>query len=118
MPRTKKVPEKTATKRRPALDPEARENQMIALAESIVEERMLNGTATAQELIHYLRLGSSKARLELEMLEKEKALKEAKTENLNAQRRNEELIENALEAFKRYSGHWSNEEVFRATDDR
>jgi hypothetical protein len=54
-----------STKRiRPALNPEARENQLISLAIDLVEQRLLDGTASSQETTHFLKLGSMKARLE------------------------------------------------------
>ena len=45
---------KTTRKIRPALTPEARENQMIALAVDLVEQRLLDGTASSQETTHFL----------------------------------------------------------------
>ena len=65
---------------RPALTPEARENQMISLAMDLVEQRLLNGTASSQETTHFLKLGTAKEKLERERLEKENELLKAKTE--------------------------------------
>lgn len=90
--------------RRPALSPEARENQMIALAIDLVEQRLLDGTASSQETTHFLKLASSKARLEKDILEKQKQLIEAKTESLQSAKKIEELYENAMEAMRKYSG--------------
>lgn len=88
---------------RPALTPEARENQLIALATDLVEERLRNGTASSQETTHFLKLASTKARIEKEILEKQKELIEAKTQNLQSAKRIEELYTNALEAMRNYS---------------
>lgn len=88
----------------PALTPEARENQLISLAMDLVEQRLLDGTATSQETTFFLKLGSSKEKIEKEILEKQKALIDAKTESLQAAKRIEELYSNALDAMKRYSG--------------
>ena len=106
MGRTKSDPVKPSTSRkiRPALSPEARENQMIALATDLAEQQLLNGTASSQVITHYLKLGSTKERIEKEILEKQKNLIEAKTENLKAAQRIEELYSNALEAMRKYSG--------------
>ena len=52
-------------KRRPALSPEARENQLIALAVDLVEQRLIDGTASSQETTHFLKLGSTKNQLEM-----------------------------------------------------
>ena len=49
---------------RPALTPEARENQLISLAIDLVEQRLIDGTASAQETTHFLKLASRKAKLE------------------------------------------------------
>lgn len=92
------------TKRRPALTPEARENQLISLAYDLVEQRMLDGTATAQETVHFLKLGSTKEKIEKEILAKQKELITAKTETLQSAKRIEELYTEALQAFRVYSG--------------
>lgn len=90
---------------RPALTPEARENQMIALAVDLAEEQLRNGTASSQVVTHYLKLGSSKEKLEKEILEKQKELIEAKTQTLQSAKRSEELFADALSAMKKYSCH-------------
>lgn len=92
-------------KTRPAMSAEARENQLIALAYDVAEERLRNGTATSQEVVHFLRLGSLKERKELEMMEKKTELMTAKTEALQSAKRIEELYANAIDAMKSYSGY-------------
>lgn len=101
----KKVVSKTQGTRRqkPAVNPEARENQMIALAINLAEQQLLDGTASSQVITHYLKLGSSKERLEKEMMEKQKELIDAKTESLKSAKRIEELYANALQAMRDYS---------------
>lgn len=89
---------------RPALTPEARENQLIELAMDLVEKRILEGTASSQETTHFLKLGSQKARLEKEALEKQIELMEAKKNNLAAASQMGELYEEAIKAMRRYSG--------------
>lgn len=88
---------------RPALTPEAREGQLIALATDLVEKRLLAGTATSQEVVHFLRLGSMREKLERERLENENILLRAKTEALESQARTEELYANAIRAMQKYS---------------
>lgn len=90
--------------------PEGRENRLISMAMDLVEERMANGTATAQEIIHYLKLGSEKSRVEVEKLELEKKLVEAKTENIKAQKEMTTMFNEAISAMKRYSGNIEEEE--------
>ena len=95
---------KHTKKIRPAMSPEARENQMIALAVDLAEEQLRNGTASSQVITHYLKLGSTKEKIEKEILEKQKELISAKTEVLNSQRRMEEMYSDMLSALKEYSG--------------
>lgn len=90
--------------RRPALTPEARENQMIALAVDLAEKQLIEGTASSQVITHYLKLGSTKERIEKEILEKQKELISAKTEALQSAKRIEELYTNAISAMRKYSG--------------
>lgn len=66
---------------------------------------MQEGTASSQVITHYLRLGSTKERLEKEKLERENELLRAKTEALESAKHVEELYANALEAMRSYSGH-------------
>ena len=90
---------------RPALTPEARENQLISLAVDLVEQRLLDGTASSQETTHFLKLGSMKNRLEMEKLQEENKLLKARTEALQSAKRVEELYADAIHAMKRYSGN-------------
>jgi len=95
---------------RPALSPEARENQLISMAVDLAEKQLKNGTATSQVITHYLKLGSTKEKIEKEILEKQKELIEAKTQNLQSAKRVEELYANALSAMRHYSGSTNDEE--------
>ena len=97
-------------KRRPALTPEARENQLIALAVDLAEKQLMEGTASSQVITHFLKLGSSKAELEREKLAMENELIRAKTESIQSQKKMEEVYLNALNAMKRYSGHGDDDE--------
>ena len=92
-------------KRRAALTPEARENQLIDLAVSLLE-----GTASSQEVTTILKLGTTRARLENERLAKEVELVQAKTEAYKSGVRMDELYEKAMAAFKRYSGQDEEDE--------
>lgn len=89
---------------RPALTPESRENQMIALAIDLAEKQLQEGTASSQVITHFLKLGTTKAELEKEKLAKENELLEAKTKSIQSAERVEELYLNALNAMKNYSG--------------
>ena len=91
-------------KRRPALNPDSREQQLIAAAVDLAEKQLLEGTASSQVITHYLKLGSSKERLEKEKLEEENKLLRARTEALKSAKRQEELFEEAIKAMRHYSG--------------
>lgn len=104
------ITDETRPKLRPAETEEGRENQLIALAYDEVERRLRNHTATSQETTHFLKLGSSKAKLELEKLRKENELLIAKTEALKSAKRSEELFAEAIKAFGIYSGKAPDEE--------
>ena len=95
---------------RPAMSPEARENQMIAYAVDLAEKQLREGTASSQVITHYLKLGSSKERLEREKLERENELLRAKAENLKSAQRSEEVYREALKAMRTYSGQITDEE--------
>lgn len=89
---------------RRALTPEARENQLVHLATDLAEQQLRDGTASSQVITHYLKLGSSKDRLEREILEKQKELMMAKTEAIQSAKRVEELYANAIVAMRSYKG--------------
>ena len=95
---------------RPALSPEARENQMISLAVDLAEKQLIEGTASSQVITHYLKLGTMNHKLELEKLEKENALLKAKTESLQSSQRMEELYADAIKAMQSYSGLGDSDE--------
>lgn len=97
-------PSDSPRKMRPALSPEARENQLVSLAVDLAEKQLMEGTASSQVITHYLKLGSTKERLEREKLEKENELLRAKTEALQSAQRVEGIYEEALKAFRTYSG--------------
>ena len=107
MPSTRKK-EEPKRRRPPATTPEARENQLIALAVDLAEQQLSEGTASSQVISHYLKLASSKERLEKERLTHEVELLKAKTEAIHSAKRVEELYKEALNAMKAYSGQGGN----------
>jgi hypothetical protein len=92
------------TRRPPATTSEARENQLISKAVDLAEKQLEEGTASAQVISHYLKLGSSREQLEQKRLELENSFLGAKTEALAAQGRIEELMVEAISAFRSYAG--------------
>lgn len=85
-------------------NPDAREDQMVALAVDLAEKQLREGTASSQVITHYLKIGSSKDRLEKKILEEQKKLLEAKTEQIKSSKRVEELYAEAISALREYSG--------------
>ena len=105
MGHTRKTPDKPAAKRRrPAATPEARENQLISLAVDLTERQLKEGTASSQTITHYLKLGSSREKLEQQRLMRENELLTAKFESIASAKRVEELYEDALNSMRIYSG--------------
>ena len=95
---------KAVGKRRAASTPEAREQQLIALAVDLAEKPLIEGTASSQVISHFLKLGSIRAQIEKELLEKQRDLAAAKAESIKSGARMEELYLNAVNAMKSYSG--------------
>lgn len=91
-------------RRPPATTPEARENQLIALAVDLAERQMADGTASSQVITHYLKLGTTREQLEQERLRQENALLKARTDNMASAARVEELYGQALTAMRQYAG--------------
>lgn len=96
-------------KQRPALNPEARENQIIARAYDLAEQQIMNGTASSQVISHFLKLGSTREKLEKEIKVEEKKLLVAKTEAMQSQKQSEALYKDALDAFRLYGGRGGEE---------
>lgn len=100
----------TSRKMRPAITPEAREQQLISLAVDLVEKRLIEGTASSQETTHFLKLATSKYKADLEKTKKELELTVAKTEAMKSQIRSEEMFAEAVKAFRGYSGQGRGDE--------
>lgn len=90
---------------KPATTPEGQENHMISLAERLAEQQLSDGSASAQVMIHYLKLGTSRERREQRKLELEIELLRVKAEEIASNARVEELYGKALSAMSTYQGH-------------
>lgn len=99
MPRKPRVPT-----RRPAATPEGRESQLVALAFDVVEQRLRDGTASAMETTHFLKLGSLRGQLEARRIESENLLLAAKVDQITSAKKMEELYGEAIAAMREYSG--------------
>jgi proline dehydrogenase len=88
----------------PARTPDERENQLVEAATDLAEKQLREGSASAQVITHYLKLGSSRERLEQERLRGEIYVAQVKAEHMASEMRTEELMRQALDAMKNYSG--------------
>lgn len=111
MSEAKNPEEPIPKKRRRATTPQGRENQLIALAYDVVETQMIDGNASAMVLTHWLKLGTTKAKLEEEKLRKENILLQARAEALDSQKNTDELYKEALAAMKSYQGQDPDEDL-------
>jgi len=102
--------ENSSKRSRPALSPEARENQLISLAIDQAEKQLRDGTASSQVITHFLKLATVKAQLENDKLREENKLLVAKTEALQSQKRMDELYAEAIAAMKDYAGHGDSDD--------
>jgi hypothetical protein len=89
---------------RPAHTFEGRENQIVSKAVDLAERQIMDGTASSQVITHYLKLGSTREKLEQERLTRENELLRAKVEQLASGARVEELYKSALNAMRTYAG--------------
>ena len=92
-------------RRPPATTPEGRESQLISMAVDLAEQRMRDGTATAQEIVHFLKLGSPREQLERDRLVRENRLLDAKVDSIESGKNMEMLFQKAIDAMRSYSGH-------------
>lgn len=91
-------------RRPPARTPEARELELASAAYDLAEEQIHQGTASSQVITHFLKMGSTRERMEQQRMEHEIELMQVKKEQLEGQKRVEELYVSALEAMRSYSG--------------
>ena len=99
-------------KTRPALTPEARENQMISYAVDLAEKQLREGTASSQVITHYLKLASVKEQLEREKIRQEIELQKAKTKALASDEEIKTMYKDAIEAMKRYGGYGDQDDDY------
>jgi hypothetical protein len=98
-------PHSKRTRRPTATTPEARENQIISMAFDEAERVISEGNASSQLLTHFVKLGSTRERLEQEYLTQRIELERMKAEVLASEKRSEALMQEALSAFREYSGN-------------
>jgi len=101
---SRKEVQDTKPRRPPASTPQAREQQLIAMAYDTAEKQFLDGTASSQVTTHFLKLGTTQHQLELEKLRTENILREAQVENMSTAARSEAMFKEALDAMRSYKG--------------
>ena len=95
----------------PVRSDEARESRLISLAVDLAERQLEEGTASSQVIVHYLKLGTTREKIEKEILERQKDLIEAKTDSLKANQQLSELFTKAIEAMKTYGPSEDEKEI-------
>lgn len=104
MPARRRRTEPPVTRRKPPTTPEAREDELVSLAHDLAEKQIREGSASSQVVTHFLKLGSTRERLEQERLAHENELTRVKIEAIESQKRVEELYMEALNAMRSYRG--------------
>lgn len=102
--------EKRTRRSHPGTTPDARENQIVSLAYDLAEKQIREGTASSQVLTEFLKRGSTKERIEKEILQHQKELIKAKTESIHSSKNNESLYQDAIDAMRSYSGRGKRED--------
>lgn len=110
MPRRSVHDEQPAPRRRsPAKTPEERESLLISKSLNLIEKQIDEGSVSSTVLSIYAKAGTERDRLEKDRLRNENEVLRKKVESMEAAIDVKNLMEEALGAFKGYSG--------RATDD-
>lgn len=99
-----RAPDNSGRRRRPATTPEVREIEISSAAYDLADEQIRQGTASSQVITHFLKMGSTRERLEQQRIEHENELLQVKREAIQSQQRIEELYIDAIAAMKSYSG--------------
>lgn len=113
----RKIADANNRRRKPATTPEARENELVSAAHDLAEEQIRSGAASSQVITHFLKLGSSRERLEQQRIAHENELLQVKREQIEAQARIEELYGDAIKAMRAYSGDLPESEDEDAEDE-
>ncbi len=87
-----------------ARTPEAREQQLVALSYDLAEKQIVDGTVSSQVLSHFLKIGSTREKIELQKIKQETILVEAKVKDLANVEDMKKLYSEAMDAMRGYSG--------------
>lgn len=97
-------------RRRPATTPEVREQQLGSLAYDLAEKQLMDGSASAAVITHFLKAVSIREKLELEQKRSDNMLTEAKISQAGQADRMEGLLTDAMKAFTEYKGGEAEDE--------
>lgn len=98
----RKPQEVSTRRRRPATSSDFREAELASAAYDLAEEQIRTGTASSQVITHFLKMGSTRERLEQKRIEHENELLQVKREAIASQQRIEELYIDAIQAMRSY----------------
>lgn len=101
-----------AKRSKPATNPEAREQRLINKALDLAERKLEDGTAPAQLICMFLKMGSSRERLEKQRLEEENKLLRAKTSSIKNAEDISKKYDKVIRAMKRYTGQPIDDEYY------
>lgn len=104
--------EKKNSDSRRATTLEGREQELVSLAVNLAEKQLRAGTASAQVISHYLKLGSTREILEQQKMERENKLLDARVSQIASGQKTELLYENAIKAMRRYAGQEVDEDSY------
>lgn len=106
------APEPKKPRPRRASTPAGREQQMIALAVDVAEEMMRSGSPPAQVVTHYLKMGSTREAIELELKREEIEVAKMRRETMASQQRIEAVYAEALDAMRGYQAGMPKDHVY------
>lgn len=82
--------------------PEEYERLNVSLAMRLASERLRDGTASAQEILYWLKVGSPETQLQRQLIKAQISLNEAKVDEIKSVKRDADMYENAMKAINRY----------------
>lgn len=110
MAKAKTITSNPPKKIRHAIDPEAREKQLVNLAINLAEQQLLEGTASSQVITHFLKLGTTLAELEKEKLRIDNKKTEAQIKSIESGEESKLRYEEAIKAMRNYAGYGEPDE--------
>jgi hypothetical protein len=79
-------------------------SQLTGLAVDLAEQQLRDGTASSQVITHFLKYATKEKEIELQILERQRDLITAKTDQINSQREDDIDYKEVVRAIKGYQG--------------